>query len=140
MDQATATLAAACATFVVGIIVAIVASLQYRVARAKFRLDLYDRRLRFYVMLVRLTQPGHASLGSDAQDITAIMLESQFLFGPEVQAFLNEKSLAELSSLQEDEKSDPKGAAASARNRSRVKWATDLTRNIRPYMDFSDWR
>jgi hypothetical protein len=92
-------LPAALVALVIGAIAACIAYRQYRVARDKFRLDLFDRRYAIFLAtwreLSRVVTDGPPQQAfSEFQNHVP---QARFLFGPEIEAYLQElmKNLTE---------------------------------------------
>ena len=83
-------------TVLVAVVVAIIAFLQWVTARQKVVLDLFDKRFAVYEEL-REVVGRHVSRGAasieDMGKFTRAAGRAQFLFGPEVTTFLEERRL-----------------------------------------------
>jgi hypothetical protein len=81
------------ATLVIGLIAAMIAYNQYRVARAKLKLDLFDRRyaifLEIWRILSEVVSQGVQRTGGLSTPFNNFIPQSAFLFGPDIEAYLN---------------------------------------------------
>jgi hypothetical protein len=80
-------------TAFIAAVVAVIAFLQWQTAREKVLLDLFDKRFALYEE-VRAVVGRHLTTGIDQPDIFSFAgaaSRAQFLFGPEVQAFLDQR-------------------------------------------------
>jgi hypothetical protein len=82
-------------TAFIAFIVAVIAFLQWQTAREKVLLDLFDKRFAVYDE-VRAVVGRHITAGIDQRDIfdfARAASRAQFLFGPEVHTFLDERRI-----------------------------------------------
>ena len=78
-------------TFAVAIIVAYISFNQYRIARDKLRLELFDKRYKVFegarLMISKVLQNGSLSV-AELREFQMSMIDYRFLFGPEVGTYL----------------------------------------------------
>jgi len=78
-------------TAVIAVAVGVIAYLQWRTAREKLALDLFDKRMTVYIAakagIDEFTRDGHARNNS-IRNIAVVRNEAQFLFGSEIEAYL----------------------------------------------------
>jgi hypothetical protein len=89
-----------CLTVIIALIVAFISALQWITARQKVVLDLFDKRFAVYDELRVAITPhlGRMSTVEDMVKFNRAANRAQFLFGPEVTSFLEER-LVDLSVL-----------------------------------------
>jgi hypothetical protein len=132
-------------TAFVAVIVAVIAFLQWVTAREKVRLDLFDKRFAVYDEL-RAAMSLH--LGGDTGpaflEFARAVSRARFLFGPEVQAFLEdrEKDLGREMTLKgllpqpipEDQRGET-AAELAALLRRHADFRRDFDQLVAPYMN-----
>ena len=80
-------------TPVIAVIAVYIAWQQWRVNERKFEFDQYERRLRVYQAVIAFLSCVHGNLKpeiSDLQKFSSATAEADFLFKPEIPAYLNE--------------------------------------------------
>ena len=80
-------------TFIVGCIAAYIAYQQWQTNRRKLELDLYDRRLRLYQATTKYISMVLTDLKPKLEDLSEFRratAEADFLFGPDIRAYLDE--------------------------------------------------
>ncbi|WP_321959296.1 hypothetical protein [Burkholderia cenocepacia] len=121
------------ATFVIGSIAAYIAFRQYRVAHAKFKLDLFEKRYAIYLKTVEMIsriamgRPLNSLEGAKFRGQTA---DAPFLFDSGIATFIHDISVkADMSNEERKDHED---------------WATENLETVAdrfmPYMDMRDWR
>jgi hypothetical protein len=126
----------ALATLVIGIVAASIALRQYRVAHAKFKLDLFEKRYAVYQATVHMLSSfatgspyGQVTSGMPAK-FRAETSAATFLFDADIAAFI-------------DRVANEADVAADGINGDHV-WASNELKTIadrfRPYMEMKEWR
>ena len=142
---------AAFVTLIIGCIAARITYNQFRVAQAKLKLDLFEKRFIIFQKVWQILSEV-VSTGTKGRNyglstpFNNFMPEAQFLFGPEISDYLSvaTKNWIELSgyeSEQDDLSSRAKNAARAAQLRG---WfhdeASDVRNKFAPYLDFQNWK
>jgi hypothetical protein len=145
---------AAFVTLIIGGIAAGITLRQYYVAKAKLKLDLFDKRYSIFhqtwVLLSQAVVGGTREKNYGlATPFNNFLPEAAFLFGPEISAYLDEctKNWAELSGLQA-EKSDAVGTDKQkniARTSEVENWFFDQASKgakakFGKYLNFENWK
>lgn len=142
---------AALVALVVGAIAAGIAFRQWQVARAKFKLDLFDKRYEIFHTvwgeLSIMVQSGPIQPASS--QLTNLIPLSQFLFGDDIRDYLHEiaKHAAELWAIKVSisANADIMPPDLAARHAELIDWfykhaSTECKLQFAPYLDFSNWR
>ena len=137
------------ATLIVGSAVAIIAWQQWRVARDKLRLDLFDRRYKVFEATRKfLTMTVKKARFDDAQlfEFCAGIADAEFLFGNDVVDYLAQirKRALEARAHHEELQSLPVGDERSRRVQAKtdqILWSGDqldlMIKTFSPYLNFS---
>jgi len=145
---------AAFVTLIIGGIAAGITLRQYFVAKAKLKLDLFERRLAIFQKtweilseaVVKGTREKNWGL---ATPFNNFLPEAAFLFGPEISEYMNEcsKNWTELNGLQAEKYAD-----AGKDRQKNIERSTELTRwfleqasagcktKFGVYLDFANWK
>lgn len=139
-------------TLTVGILAWLIARRQAAVAEAKFKLDLFEKRLPIFQqtweimseVVMKGTREKNYGLGNPFSNFIP---HARFLFGAEVEAYLSAavKKWTDLHAF-EGERDDPAAAAQNAEQVRQLKeWffeqaSTGLKNLFAPYLDFEKWR
>jgi hypothetical protein len=141
---------AAVVTFVIGCIAARITYNQFAVAKAKLKLDLFEKRYSIFhqtwVILSETVSKGTKGKNYGlSTPFNNYMPEARFLFGPEIETYLREavKKWIELSGYEAED--DLSSRAKNAAKASEVrKWFFDEATNVRDvfaeYLDFKNWK
>ncbi len=130
-------------TVVIAALVALITFLQWKTAREKVLLDLFDKRFAVYDELCSVV--GRGGIDQTAIfDFKRAASRAQFLFGPEVQTFLEERQ-ADLSremiarNVQPRPVPEDQREAVDAANLARLNHLSDFTKDfdekVAPYMN-----
>ena len=95
-------LPAAFVAFIIGCIAASIAFNQYRVARAKLNLDLFDKRHHIFQKTWEiLSQASYPNTANKRLDFTNLIPEASFIFGKNIETYMYEinKKLIEYNTL-----------------------------------------
>jgi hypothetical protein len=147
-------------TAFIAAVVAVIAFLQWQTAREKVLLDLFDKRFALYEE-VRAVVGRHLTFGIDQPDIfdfARAASRAQFLFGPEVQTFLDQRrvdlgremvqrKIIQPQPILDEEKRAAAQAVSLARADRLSDFFKDLDKLVAPYMNhhhkalgsISDW-
>ena len=93
MNTILTNLIAAVPTTIVACIAAYIAYQQWRTNRRRLQLDLYDRRLRLYEAVIKyiiVVKTDFRPKLDDLIEFRRSTAEADFLFGPDIRAYLNE--------------------------------------------------
>jgi len=118
------------ATFFLGAVVTIVAVLQWRVARNKLRLDLFDRRYKVYEATLGFFRQCVQESTDVDQHLSALNDETsnaEFLFGTDVVNYLDD--------IRKRAQNEHEGAAISFSDPDRI---TETTETFAPYLGFAN--
>lgn len=143
---------AAFVTLVIGLIAGGIAYRQYRIARAKFKLDLFEKRhavfLETWAFLSKFFEPDWFD-GRDILVFRQHVASARFLFGPKIADFVK---TVEQKALKRGDAYIATRKAATEKERTSAKkeideitvWAQQEVRTIAdrfaPYLDLSKWR
>ncbi|WSH67085.1 hypothetical protein U8Q05_12015 [Rhizobium ruizarguesonis] len=116
-------------TVVIGVIAAVIAWRQWRTARDKIKLDLFDRRFAVFMDVRKLvSEAAQARAFSDPALPNEVVARARFLFGPEIQ-----KQVSDLHSMCALVEMDTPGT------RERIDpWFQHFIESVKPYMHFGD--
>lgn len=133
-----------------------VAWAQWRLARERFRLDLFKSRLEIFeatrdaITEGILQTSGEAAPRKATVDMRVISSRARFVFGPDIATYVDQVSehLTALRALDAAIKShgtDAGGATASAKHGELILWLVEelsgrCERRFAAYLDFSNWR
>jgi hypothetical protein len=144
---------AAFVTLIIGAIATKITYNQFLVARAKLKLDLFDKRLvifqKVWAILSEVVSTGTRGRNYGlSTPFNNFMPEAEFLFGPDIAAYLREATAKwiELSGYEfESEQSDSSSRAKNAVRVAELRgWFHDEASNVRnkfaPYLDFKNWQ
>jgi hypothetical protein len=142
---------AAVVALIIGLVAALIAYRQYSVARAKLKLDLFDKRYTIFLETWTIlsetatngTRQKSYGLGNPFSNF---MPQAAFLFGTDVERYLNEAvdKWAELWGIEGN--TQPSALAASAARRAELKqWffkeaSEGAKRLFGKYLSFETWR
>jgi hypothetical protein len=137
------------ATFFVGIVLAVIAFLQFKVAHDKLRLELFDRRYKVYAA----TKGFLVSIMKDARlDLNALSVfyagtsDAEFLFDKDVLDYLEQirQRAIEMDRLQREYQPIPVGEARSKLvhlDSIEVRWLilqiTEMSKVFEPYLSYA---
>lgn len=138
-------------TVIIGISVAILAYQQYRLAKDKFRLDLFEKRFSVYkgvqVFLTKIMSKGRVE-SSDFFEFRGSTQDAVFLFENDIPDFiksLDEKALA-VNTITEQLKGSPIGEERSRlveQESERLTWLLNQLPRLKevfgPYLRFKAW-
>jgi hypothetical protein len=144
-------LPAAFVALVIGGVAAYIAWRQYKAAHAKIKLDLFDKRYAiFEAAWAFLSEPIQSELqGGPRSPFTNMIPRAGFLFGSEVEAYLNEAltNWTELWAIREKAKARGNVIAPEdvTRNTELLNWFhTEASQGLKkvcaPYLDFQNWK
>lgn len=139
-------------TILIGAFVAYVTYQQSRTARAKFKLDLFEKRFQVFAsarrLLTKILQKANTDLDA-LFEFRAGVAEASFVFSADITTYLDEidRRALHLHTLHEQMNPLPAGeertALASAESQE-LEWLTgqlpELKNRFSPYMEFSRWR
>jgi hypothetical protein len=145
-------LPAAFVTLVIGLIAAGIAYRQYRIARAKFKLDLFEKRhavfLETWAFISKFFDPNWFD-GRDIMVFRQHVANARFLFGPEIARFVEVVEKKALTrgdayiAVRKASTEDERIAATKILNGT-TEWAQTearaITGRFAPYLDLSKWR
>jgi hypothetical protein len=138
------------ATFFLGAVVTIVAVLQWRIARNKLRLDLFDRRYKVYEATQKFVDsinrdPEH--VGSYLNDFNVGTSNAEFLFDADVLNYIklvrkNAVHMQTARVLYESEQDSEERTRNIEKYQADREWlieqATAMTKTFAPYLGFSN--
>lgn len=141
---------------VIGAIAANIAYRQYRVARGKLNLDLFEERFKVYELIFNFLSFCHHSEGADFQrreTAVAAFEEARqktfFLFGRRAEAYLQylerlyhdrESAMARIAEAKESETCEQEHKAIDNANVLLSREFRVLHEHFRVYMNFEEWR
>ena len=138
-------------TVVLGVVAAYVAVHQWRVAKAKLNLDLFDRRYAIFeatwTELSQSIQTQNVRITNPA--FTNLLPKAQFLFGPEIRDYMLEVSnqIGQLWVIQQKVKANNNIIPQDmiSKDQDLTKWLadhamTECRARFAPYLDFRNWR
>jgi hypothetical protein len=137
------------ATLVVGLAIAVIAFLQFKVAHDKLRLELFDRRFKVYAatkaFLVQILR--HARFdNSHLYEFYAATADAEFLFGQDVLDYLKQIShrAIDMDSFQKTYQPLPVGDERSkwvSKEHTEILWLnqqlTDMSKVFSPYLSYA---
>lgn len=126
-------------TLLVGILVVVVAFNQWRVAHAKFKLDLFDKRFAYHMVVLQGLWKDVALEGWDDPEHSRLMQQGTFLFGVEVQRFVK-RSYQARSDISKQYADRPPEERQEALNRYAFKAQFELHDLVKPYLSLGRWR
>lgn len=138
IDAPTATLFAALATFVVGLIAGFIALQQWRVARAKLRLDLFEKRFAHYKSMDEHLGL-HLNPDLASRWLTESLSETELLFGAEIANGARELHLWIVAERQAFEGPEGWGAHFEVLDAYHTR-AQKFLRSMHPSMSFGSWK
>ena len=145
-------LPAAFVTLVIGLIAGGIAYRQYRIARAKFKLDLFEKRHAVFVETWAFISKFFDPRWFDMQDIMIFRLHvanAKFLFGPEIARFVEtveQKALTRGDAyiVVRNAATEDESMAATKIIDGTTEWAQkealEIKERFAPYLDLSKWR
>lgn len=153
-DQFLAELAkglpAAFVALIIGLIAAYIAFHQYRVARDKLRLDLFERRYELYDVIWTFLSEFENSHGAARQPVTNEIPKAHFLFGAEIAEFFAEvlemhvEYRSALGRTKTHEAGSEQHSSATEKVEELLMWSADelagLRTRFRPYLGFQKWQ
>lgn len=145
------TIAPVIVTVIFGGIAGAITWRQYKVAHAKLKLDLFERRFKiFHQTWVAVSDTAINGIQDDEHQGMFAPLnnfgpEAAFLFGKDIEAYIDEigSNWFELRRIQKP--SNPKAAQDAFREAELTNWFVEQgTKGVKakfsPYLDFSNWR
>ena len=140
-------------TPVIAIVTAYIAWQQWKTNERKFKLDRYDRRLRIYQRVIEFIGIACRDFQPEPKDVirfNAETAEADFLFGPEIHAYIRElaqramKSRAAHLEYRDYTQQPPPGydhAKVMANMQTESEWLTEqyeaAVQKFKPYLDVS---
>jgi hypothetical protein len=139
-------------TVIIGISVAVLAYQQYRLAKDRFRLDLFEKRFSVYkgiqAFLTKIMIKGRVEL-DDLFEFRAAMQDAVFLFENDVPEFISsfDKKALDVNAIGEQLKDLPIGEERSRlvkQQSERLMWLLDQLPRLKdvfgPYLKFKAWK
>jgi hypothetical protein len=135
---------------IVGLVAAGIALRQYRVARAKLNLDLFEDRYAIFDVITNFLR-DHREVANHEFDVAfrESISKAYFLFGPEIgefmrTAWLNSTALVRARLKLENARGAPRELDAEREVAELESYFVNqsvlLRRRFAPYMDFAEWR
>ena len=146
-------IAAAVGPSIVGIAVAVIAYQQWQTNRDAFREKLFDRRMEVFGTVHKALSECVRSLTSSRQtidDLASAWQSTQFLFGPDMQAYVDEVrrrciDLQKMRLVQDQDPAEAQRLGYTQQTLSIAKWMDaqlqdGLWRKFAPYLSFGNRR
>ncbi len=125
-------------TVVVAFVAVVIAYRQYKIARGKLNLDLFDKRYKVYKAttdMLALISQGEKALSGPLGDFKEKTVEARFLFGSEVAGFMDVVAYYAVNASTDGPR---RGFAIQAANTWLKENRIDIL--FGRYMNFSKWR
>jgi hypothetical protein len=144
---------AGAATLLAGVIVAAITWRQYKVAQAKLKLDLFDKRLAIFMKVWEVTAetfnkgPRHPKFGNYGlgSPYNELIPEIGFLFGKKMEAYIDEliKNWARyraIEGLKPEEAANHIEEAEKLQNYFLEQGRIGVKDRFAPFLDFANWK
>ena len=134
----------------IGLVAGSIAWRQYRVARAKLNLDLFEHRFALYDVIWTYLSAAEQGDGASDADLNNAIPKAHFLFGPEIANFMHaciENKQRQRAAARELSQTPSDGPLRTRAERALTElmdfWVRErvgLRTRFAPYMDFKEWR
>ena len=135
-------------TFVIGLIASYIAFNQYKVAHAKLKLDLFEKRYAIFEetwkFLSGVIQGDNAS-DPPIHPIMNLAPQASFLFGKDIEEYISLAHSNRIELARTERQIQPSNSEAIDRNAHLMNWfyneaSSGVKAVFSPYLDFDKWR